>query len=95
MNQIVFALYDRVTDIYDHIMLFPNFEIAFGTYRRMFRDMFVNGEINKDALRDYCIYGIANFDTKSGVFESIPRSEWLEINVLGLLSDLSDADKGV
>lgn len=93
MKNIVFVLYDKVTDIYEHIYTFPSFEIAFAAYRRMFRDMYTRKEVTKDALKDYCIYGIADFDTKSGVFSSFNRSDWLEINVSGLLCDLSDDDK--
>lgn len=55
--------------------------------------MYLKGIVTKDALKDWIIYCIAIFDTKDGDFESLYRSDWVEINVPGLLSDLSDEER--
>lgn len=92
MKKSVFCIYDKVTDIYQDVALFDSFEVAFASYRRMFRDLYIKGNITKDALKDLIIYGVAYFDTKTGSFENWFRGDWIEINVSGLLSDIGDEE---
>ena len=73
--KVIACIYDRVAETYENPMTFDNEMLPYAQCRRLMRDLFLQGEVNLDQMKDRELHVVATFNPEFGTFEKLDDVE--------------------